>query len=266
MHRAFIEIKRQWDSLLTEPDLPEQAWNIMRRTVLDEVLGTFRESLPFMDSDIGLYPAMCKLSPRQYDAVVLKAIGKYDTKHIAWYRPHPPQHGHPPLAQGPGTPGPHPPPRHTPDPPEGRHVNTTPWEQLLADAGRRELRRPFDVGAGLRRLAHDDGRTPAAARGSTGPNARRGLGAWAQCVVNHPGAAAHVERLTALLGHSDEREGVTEFDGWTGGVDIDGVQAFACHVLPRPSPRKRQVLVAVRRRRRTQRCRVLPLPGPPRSR
>ncbi|OKJ18114.1 hypothetical protein AMK23_35630 [Streptomyces sp. CB02130] len=107
-------------------------------------------------------------------------------------------------------------------------MSTTPWEQLLADAGRREPRRPFDVGAGLRRLAHDDGRAPAAARAFTGPNARRRLAAWAQCVVNHPGAAAHVERLTALLGRSDEKEGVTEFDGWTGGVDIDGVQAFAC--------------------------------------
>ncbi|MDX3610363.1 sigma-70 family RNA polymerase sigma factor [Streptomyces sp. FL06-04B] len=85
VHRAFVEIKRQWDSLLLEPDLPEQACSIMRRTVLDEVLGTFRESLPFMDSDIGLYPAMCKLSPRQFDVVVLKAIGKYDTKRIAWY-------------------------------------------------------------------------------------------------------------------------------------------------------------------------------------
>jgi hypothetical protein len=107
-------------------------------------------------------------------------------------------------------------------------VNTSSWEQLLADAGHREPRRPFDVGAGLRRLAHDDGRAPTAARASTGTNARRRLGAWAQCVVNHPGAAAHVERLTALLGWSDEKEGVTEFDGWTGGVDIDGVQAFAC--------------------------------------
>lgn len=85
VHRAFREIKRQWDSLLLEPDLAEQAWTIMRRTVLDEVLGTFRESLPFMDSGIGLYPAMCKLSSRQFDVVVLKAIGKYDTKHIAWY-------------------------------------------------------------------------------------------------------------------------------------------------------------------------------------
>ncbi|MFF8505832.1 RNA polymerase sigma factor [Streptomyces anulatus] len=85
VHRAFVEIKRQWDTLLTEPDLPEQAWNIMRRTVIDELLGTFRESLPFMDSGIGLYPALCKLSPRQFDVIVLKAIGTYDTKHIAWY-------------------------------------------------------------------------------------------------------------------------------------------------------------------------------------
>ncbi|MFF8747260.1 hypothetical protein [Streptomyces californicus] len=110
-------------------------------------------------------------------------------------------------------------------------MNATPWEQLLATAGRREPRRPFDVGAGLRRLAYDNDTTPAPARVSTGPNARRRLGAWAQCVVSHPGAAAHVERLTALLGRSEDEEDVedsTGFDGWTGGVDIDGVQAFAC--------------------------------------
>jgi len=140
-------------------------------------------------------------------------------------------------------------------------MNATPWEQLLASAGQCEPRRPFDVGAGLRRLAYDDDINPAPARASTGPNAPRRLGAWAQCVVNHPGAAAHVERLTALLGRSDEGEGVTEFDGWTGGVDIDGVQAFAC-TLYRECP----VLVEARRRRRTQRCRVLPLPGPPQPR
>ncbi|MET9810850.1 hypothetical protein [Streptomyces halstedii] len=107
-------------------------------------------------------------------------------------------------------------------------MNTTPWERLLAKAGQTESRRHFDVGAGLRRLAHDNGSPLAAARASTGPNARRRLGAWAQCVVSHPGAAAHVDRLTALLGRSENEEYFTEFDGWTGSVDIEGVQAFAC--------------------------------------
>ncbi|OLO25404.1 RNA polymerase [Streptomyces sp. MNU77] len=85
VHRAFRELLRHWDDLLTEPDLPEQAWNIMRRVVIDELLGTLRENMTAMDSGIGLYPALCKLPSRQFDVVVLKFIGKYDTKHIAWY-------------------------------------------------------------------------------------------------------------------------------------------------------------------------------------
>lgn len=90
VHRAFRELLRHWDDLLTEPDLPEQAWNIMRRVVIDELLGTLRENMTAMDSGIGLYPALCKLPSRQFDVVVLKFIGKYDTKHIAWYMGLPP--------------------------------------------------------------------------------------------------------------------------------------------------------------------------------
>ncbi|RPK78149.1 hypothetical protein [Streptomyces sp. ADI98-10] len=109
-------------------------------------------------------------------------------------------------------------------------MTANPWEKLFADADARvrEPRRPFDVGAGLRRLAHDIGYVPPTPAAPASPNARRRLGAMARCAVTQAGAAAHVERLTALLGPGENEDSVTEFDGWTNGVDIDGVQVFAC--------------------------------------
>ncbi|WP_331759810.1 hypothetical protein [Streptomyces anulatus] len=109
-------------------------------------------------------------------------------------------------------------------------MTANPWEKLFADADARvrEPRRPFDVGAGLRRLAHDIGYVPPTPAPPASPNARRRLGAMARCAVTQAGAAAHVERLTALLGPGENEDSVTEFDGWTNGVDIDGVQVFAC--------------------------------------
>ncbi|RSS57483.1 RNA polymerase sigma factor [Streptomyces sp. WAC01280] len=85
VHRAFVEILRHWDGLLTEPDLQAQTWQLMRRVVIGELIDGLREDLAAMDSGIGLYPAIGKLSPRQFDAIVLRSIGGYDTKHIAWY-------------------------------------------------------------------------------------------------------------------------------------------------------------------------------------
>ncbi|MFB7482977.1 hypothetical protein ACFUEM_32795 [Streptomyces anulatus] len=109
-------------------------------------------------------------------------------------------------------------------------MTANPWEKLFADADARvrEPRRPFDVGAGLRRLAHDIGHVPPTPAAPASPNARRRLGAMARCAVTQAGAAAHVETLTALLGPDENEDSVTEFDGWTNGVDIDGVQVFAC--------------------------------------
>ncbi|RSS57484.1 hypothetical protein [Streptomyces sp. WAC01280] len=102
------------------------------------------------------------------------------------------------------------------------------WEKLFADADLsvREPRRPFDVGAGLRRIAQDSGYVqPPAGQMPKGPNARRRLGVMARVTVTQAGAASHVEELTALLGDADS---VAQFDGWTDGVDIEGVQVFAC--------------------------------------
>lgn len=102
----------------------------------------------------------------------------------------------------------------------------TTWEQLFADASPRKPRRPFDAGAGLRRLAQDAGYTPPApAAELCGPYARRRLVAMSRLTVTQAGAAVHIEELSALLG---EDETAAQFDGWTEAVDIEGVQVFAC--------------------------------------
>ena len=85
VHRAFLEILRHWDDLLTERDLPQQTWAIMRRTVIAESLLTFRAQLAAMDSGNGLYTALGKLPPRQFDVIVLRYIAKCDVKRIGWY-------------------------------------------------------------------------------------------------------------------------------------------------------------------------------------
>ncbi|MFE2561251.1 hypothetical protein ACFXGT_35630 [Streptomyces sp. NPDC059352] len=102
------------------------------------------------------------------------------------------------------------------------------WEKLFADADTAvcEPRRPFDVGAGLRRIAQETRHLrPTPARAPGRPSARRRLGAMARVAVTQAGAASHVEELTALLGDDGD---VARFDGWTKGVDIEGVQVFAC--------------------------------------
>ncbi|MGW0779081.1 RNA polymerase sigma factor [Streptomyces sp. NPDC002835] len=85
VHRVFLEILRHWDALLGETDLQQQTWAILRRVVIDELLGDFREELAAIDKGIGLYPALGKLPQRQFDVIVLRYIVKYDTKHISWY-------------------------------------------------------------------------------------------------------------------------------------------------------------------------------------
>jgi RNA polymerase sigma-70 factor (ECF subfamily) len=85
VHRAFLEILRHWDTLLGEPDLQEQTWQILRRVVISELVGGLREELLARDDEGPLYAALAKLPSRQFDVIVLRCIGDYDTKHIAWY-------------------------------------------------------------------------------------------------------------------------------------------------------------------------------------
>ncbi|MFE6782136.1 RNA polymerase sigma factor [Streptomyces sp. NPDC057680] len=86
VHRAYVEIRERWDTLLSEPDLQAQTWQILRQAIINELIGDgLREDLASRDSGIGLYPALGKLPPRQFDAVILRFIGGYDTTQIAWY-------------------------------------------------------------------------------------------------------------------------------------------------------------------------------------
>ncbi|MCX0241823.1 RNA polymerase sigma factor [Streptomyces drozdowiczii] len=85
VHNAYVAIRTRWDTLLAEPDLQAQTWLILRRAIIDELIGGFREEVAERDSGIGLYPALTKLPPRQFDVVVLRFIGRLETKKIAWY-------------------------------------------------------------------------------------------------------------------------------------------------------------------------------------
>ncbi|MFE3687615.1 hypothetical protein ACFXPM_30900 [Streptomyces sp. NPDC059095] len=106
------------------------------------------------------------------------------------------------------------------------------WEKRLAEAdiSAREVRRPFDVAAGLRRLAEDAGYIAPAAKEPDGSLARHRLDAVARLAVTEAGAAAHVEELSAVIGdHGEDGPAPAGFDGWTRDVlDIPGVNVFAC--------------------------------------
>ncbi|MCS0635760.1 hypothetical protein NX801_08800 [Streptomyces sp. LP05-1] len=100
------------------------------------------------------------------------------------------------------------------------------WEKLLAEAAVREPRRPFDVAAGLRRLAVDAGYVrPAGGECRTAP-ARRKLEVMAGWGLSQAGAAAHVMDLTETL--QVPGESPARFTGWTDPLDIDGFHVFAC--------------------------------------
>ncbi|HET9382870.1 MAG TPA: hypothetical protein VFP69_18880 [Streptomyces sp.] len=113
-------------------------------------------------------------------------------------------------------------------------------ERLRAVGGRlREERRPFDVSAGLYRLARDAGYTPLSpsaprthaprrpADGNVppGPRAAQQLAVIARWVINAPQAAGHVRRLAEEIGDEDtvELHEVALAD-----LDVDGAHVFAC--------------------------------------
>ncbi|MEV7129714.1 hypothetical protein [Streptomyces sp. NPDC093260] len=106
------------------------------------------------------------------------------------------------------------------------------WEERLAGASTCEPRRPFDVAAGLRRLAQDAGYLPAPAPESASAppperpdstSARHRLTAVASWSATQAGAASHVKYLADIIGTT-----CTVFDGWTDDLDIDGIHVFAC--------------------------------------
>ncbi|MFJ2772740.1 hypothetical protein [Streptomyces sp. NPDC087300] len=105
---------------------------------------------------------------------------------------------------------------------------------LLTQAGRklRSQRRPFDVGAGLRRLAEDAGYVPPSQEVPPVSRARQQLSVVVRWALNQTGAAVHVERLAQEIGE----------DGLDGkcaplkDLDVDGAQVFACmlHLADHP--------------------------------
>ncbi|MBL3668375.1 hypothetical protein JL475_20745 [Streptomyces sp. M2CJ-2] len=104
------------------------------------------------------------------------------------------------------------------------------WEERLAGASTCEPRRPFDVAAGLRRLAQDAGYlpppAPAPAPAPERPDstsARHRLTAVTSWSVTQAGAASHVKYLADIIGTT-----CTVFEGWTDDLDIDGIHVFAC--------------------------------------
>jgi RNA polymerase sigma-70 factor (ECF subfamily) len=85
VHRAFLEVLRNWDALLTEANLPQQTWSILRRVVGDEALSAAREELTTLPSGIGLYAALRKLPQRQLDVIVLRYVLRYSSRKTGWY-------------------------------------------------------------------------------------------------------------------------------------------------------------------------------------
>ncbi|MEW2219635.1 sigma-70 family RNA polymerase sigma factor [Streptomyces sp. NPDC006990] len=87
VHRAFLEILNLWDELLQSSNMQGEVWAIFRKTVVSQELNSFREGLSRLEPDegIGLFRALRKLPPRQFDAVVLKQVMNLETSKIAWY-------------------------------------------------------------------------------------------------------------------------------------------------------------------------------------
>ncbi|MEV7191715.1 hypothetical protein AB0N81_07885 [Streptomyces sp. NPDC093510] len=110
----------------------------------------------------------------------------------------------------------------------------TNMETLLAQAGTelRARRRPFDVGAGLRRLAEDAGYVQPSQEVPPVSRARQQLSVVVRWALNQTGAAVHVERLAQEIGE----------DGLDGNcaplkdLDVDGAHIFACmlHLADHP--------------------------------
>ncbi|MGW1015422.1 RNA polymerase sigma factor [Streptomyces niveus] len=85
VHRAFLEILYHWNALLEESNLQQQVWAIVRRVVISQALISFRKRIAQMDSNVGLFVALSKLPPRQFDVIVMRYFLNCDTKRISWY-------------------------------------------------------------------------------------------------------------------------------------------------------------------------------------
>ncbi|MEU1149974.1 hypothetical protein ACFYO9_12475 [Streptomyces sp. NPDC005863] len=110
----------------------------------------------------------------------------------------------------------------------------TTMETLLAQVGTelRTRRRPFDVGAGLRRLAEDAGYVPHSQDVPPVARARRQLTALVRATLDQAGAAIHIERLAQEIGEGGPDGNRTPLKD----LDIGGAHIFACmlHLADHP--------------------------------
>lgn len=97
VHLTFHQIRNRWEELGRHGDLRQQAWAILRRVVasyveesevrreIARVLDEYQGLLAQQIEGVGLYEAIAKLSPRQFDVVVLRYLCAFPTERIAWY-------------------------------------------------------------------------------------------------------------------------------------------------------------------------------------
>lgn len=103
VHRGFLEILANWETLLHQDNLEQQTWAIMRRVVTDQLerdnrppafridapiaqaLRNARQRLQAMHSSSGLHEAIAELPPRQFDVIVMRHLLGYSAQRISWY-------------------------------------------------------------------------------------------------------------------------------------------------------------------------------------
>ncbi|MEU6996202.1 hypothetical protein ABZ953_36830 [Streptomyces sp. NPDC046465] len=107
-------------------------------------------------------------------------------------------------------------------------------ETLLAQVGTelRTRRRPFDVAAGLRRLAEDAGYVRHTKEMPPVAQARRQLTAVVRGTLDQSGAAVHIERLAQEIGEDGLDGNRTPLKD----LDVGGAHVFACmlHLADHP--------------------------------
>lgn len=127
VHQVFREIPADWDDLLQEDDLEQQALQVLGRLVAEQLeyeqrtpafvttgpiaqqLREARQELEIKDGRSGLYEAILDLPPRQFNVIVLCHLMGYKTARIARF-----------MGLDPRT-TPCPPPPHSPSSPNSPH-------------------------------------------------------------------------------------------------------------------------------------------------
>lgn len=108
VHHGFLEILGNWEALLADGNLEQQAWAIVRRTVsrqleaddrppalvingpilralhTADLMDSARDRLMLMEGSKGVYAAIADLPSRQFDVIVLRYMLGYHSSRVAW--------------------------------------------------------------------------------------------------------------------------------------------------------------------------------------